>query len=65
MATLSTRTMDVLNFVGVVDVPTIVSVVDERFQFYQHIHYPSVTGVTQFLMSTLPRSIFTAVSCGQ
>lgn len=65
MATLSTRTMDVLNFVGVVGVPTIVSVVDERFQFYQHIHYPSVAGATQFLTSTLPRSIFTAVRCGQ
>lgn len=62
MAAVSTRTMDVLNFVGVVDVPSIVSVVSERFQFYQHIHHPSVTGMTQFLTSTLPRSMFTPVS---
>ena len=62
MATLSTRTMDVLDFVGVVDVPAIVSVVDEHFYYYRHIYYPSVTGVTQFLTDTLPKSTFTAVS---
>lgn len=54
--------MDVLDFVGVVDVPAIVSVVDEHFYYYRHIYYPSVTGVTQFLTATLPKSTFTAVS---
>lgn len=62
MATLSTQSMDVFDFVGVVEVPAIVSVVDEHFYYYQHIYHPSVTGVTRFLTATLLRSaLFTTV----
>lgn len=62
MATLSTRSMDVFDFVGVVEVPTIVSVVDEHFYYYPHVYHPSVTGVTHFLTASLLKSaLFTTV----
>ena len=64
MATLSTRTMDVFDFVGVVEVPAIVSVVDEHFHYYPHIYHPSVTGVTQFLTATLLKSTLFISVCG-